>query len=141
MPIDLKSLQKRGAEITVEYYGMESTIGYLPTKFTPAYRSEYNAQMRKQAEERRAALEKAVKDAREGKGNAAPVPAELARGNVRLLCDMVTEWDIVGLDGKPLPVEEEAILEALPDALVAHIISEVWADVNNLGKSRKNDSS
>lgn len=134
MPIDLKALQNKGATLEVEFYGETGEIVYDPTMFTPQFRTEYLAKQRELEAERQQLIRDAAEKAKAGKEAELPTPVDIARGNARLLTTLVKSWDIIGLDGKPLPVKEDAILEALPPAFMAHLIDEIWNDVRFLGK-------
>lgn len=133
MPIDLHALRTRGATIEIEVYDMTAAVVYDPTKFSPGFRADYLA---KQQQERKELLDslsndddtedKPVRDIR-----------EMYRANARFLESVVKAWEINGVNGKPLPVKEAAILDNLPDAIVQHISMEVWKDVSFLGRARE----
>lgn len=128
MPIDLKSLQRRGAEVEIEFYDMTSIVEYDPTKFTPGFRADYQRKSR----ELRAELE-AIEAKAKDEGGVGLTPTDIFRPNSSLLTLLVKSWDIIGVDGKALPIEADAILENLPDTLVLHIMTEIWSDVNQRG--------
>ena len=131
MPIDLKALQKRGAEVEVTAYDMTSIVEYDPTKFTPGFRAQYQVEARRLEEERKAKLEASKEDP-----DVVYDITDNHRNNAKLLCMLVKDWDIIAVNGKKLPVEPEAILENLPDQLVMHIMMAIWQDVGQLGKSK-----
>lgn len=130
MPINLKALQKRGAEVEVTAYDMTSIVEYDPTRFTPGFRAEYQREARRLEDER-----KAKQDAAKDDPTITYDVTDTYRGNAKLLCMLIKDWDIIGVDGKKLPVEPEAILDNLPDQLVTHIMLAIWQDVGQLGKS------
>lgn len=136
MPINLKALQKRGAEVEVTAYDMTSTVEYDPTRFTPGFRAEYQREVRRLEEERKAKQEAAKDDP-----SITFDATDQYRNNAKLLCMLVKDWDIIAIDGKKLPIEPDAILDNLPDQLVTHIMVMIWSDVAQLGKSKKTEPS
>jgi hypothetical protein len=123
MPINLKALQQRGVHLEIEYFGEVGEVVYDPVKFTPKFRAEYQQVFR----EGRAELQE-IENA-----NA----LDTSRPIARLLCMLIRDWDVIGTNGKKVPITEDAIVENLPDAFILHVITEVWADANSLGKSRQ----
>ena len=135
MPIDLHALRTRGATIEIEVYDMTAAVVYDPTKFSPGFRADYQA---KQQQERKELLDSLSND--DDTDNKPDKPLrdirEMYRANARFLENVVKSWEINGINGKPLPVKEAAILDNLPDAIVQHIAREVWQDVASMGKQK-----
>ncbi len=128
MALSLKSLRERAATVTLEVYGEELIITYDPTKFTPEFRSSWFA---------KAADLDRLNEATRTEAHEAGEPFDqtvVYRSNAELMLDLITGWNLLGMDDKPLPVTIEAVIEQMPEVLIQRITNAVWADVRSMGK-------
>lgn len=100
MGMKLTDLRNKTASVAVEFEGDTLTVNYRPNALTPqaklmVFRGQDGGKT--QAERERSAN-------------------DFAAG----LASIIESWDLLGDDGKPLPVTTELLL-ALPDALLAAI--------------------
>lgn len=101
MPIKLHEIQAETRSIDVEYLGHDLRIDYRPGMVTPEYESRLNAAM-------------------QANRPSAGLAEELAR--------IVSGWDVLDEDDKPLPVNGEN-MAIMPMGLLRVIVEGIAADL------------
>jgi hypothetical protein len=108
MPIKLSDLVAQQRWITVDISGVDIKVAYAPNRITL-----------RRAEE----LSRLVD--RVGSDDSLSYAEEMAR----MVCDLVSEWDIAGDDGKPYPITVEA-LKDFPSNILTKISAAISADID-----------
>jgi hypothetical protein len=105
MPIKLHELAAKTRALEIPYAGDKVVFAYYPARFTPqvAFKASDMAN--------------------------APIPVVAL---AELLAEVIAEWDILGENGKPLPVTQEWINQ-MPSDLLEAIIVAVGEDMRPKG--------
>lgn len=128
MGLSLKALRERKTSVEIEAYGETLIVDYDPTRFTPEFRSNWFLK----AAELDAANDAARKAATE---SGKPFnQSTVYRSNIELMLELVSGWNLLGMDETPVPLELEVIMAQVPEVLITRITSAIWADVRSLGK-------
>lgn len=128
MAFSLRQLQERQATISFEFFGETVVVSYDPTLFTAAFQLRYTNRAVELSREIEDEREAAKKEKRTFNANCA------YRSDVELMLMVVAGWNIEGLDGKPLPLDVDAVMEQMPRDMINRISNAVWDDVRSLGK-------
>lgn len=124
MPIDLAALSKKGAMVEVRFYGETSEVWFDPTVYTAGFRAWFNQLL---------ADVYADNPDSDEIDERSPYAEALER--------LLLRWDIVGRDGKPLPLTAKTIMDELPLGLITAISIAVMTDMNTAGNAPSSNNS